>query len=207
MAGAAVLCVFLGSPALATPIDGFGIGEGALLDADSLLVAYDEESDSLFITDFGSNATLTDEEGQILSIDGTGLFLVLSIDGTGLFQGGSLQITGEIDELGFDSGVLLTGEATDFGFFDAGETRGGEVNDEFQLVFTITGGDAENVWDGQLAVRITNTGFFGTFGEDFVNNGDGITIAGQAIPLPGALWLMLGGLAVVAGGRRRRRSQ
>ncbi|MEM9386869.1 MAG: hypothetical protein AAGA68_17545 [Pseudomonadota bacterium] len=205
LTGSCLLAALLSVPAGAAPIDGFGIGDGALLDADALLVAYDNDSDSLFVTGLGnSTATLTDEEGTPLSIDGTGLFVVLSIDGTGILSGGSLQVSGSVDELGFESGVLLTGEATDFGFFEAGETRGGEDTDELQLVFTITGGDAAGLWDGQIAVRFTNTGFLGSFANDWVNDGDGITLVGQAIPVPGAVWLMLSGLAV-AGWRGRRR--
>lgn len=199
--GAALLSACFVAPAIASPIDGFGIGEGAQIDADSLLVAYDNNSDSLFITDLGGSATLTDGEGTPLSIDGTGLFVVLSIDGTGILFGGSLQLIGQVDELGFESGLLLTGEATEFGFVPTaeGETRS-EESDELQLVFAITGGDAQGLWDGQIAVRLNNTGFLGSFENDWVNDGDGITVAGQVIPLPGALWFMLGGLVLL--GRR-----
>ncbi len=199
---AAALTTFplLGRAAL---IEGFGIGEGPTVQVDSLLVAYDEADDGLFVLDLGSQGLLDGGDAGIWSIDGTGVNIILSIDGTGRLSGGTFQLSGVIDDLGYDSGTLITGEAVDFGF--AVSTGNGPLTDELQLVFAITGGDAAGLFDGTLAVSLTGTGFPGGWSLDWVNDGEGFSIAGNAIPLPGALTLMLGGLAGLGVFRRRRR--
>ena len=133
---AAALC--LSGTALAAPINGFGIADGPTIDIQSLLVAYDTDGESLFVVDLNSDGMIDTGDGTLLSIDGTGFNVILSIDGTGRLNGGSLELQGTVDELGFMSGTLLTAEAMDFGFFE-GEGGG---SDELQLIFSTTGGEA-----------------------------------------------------------------
>lgn len=200
---AATAAFTLSTPAAAALIDGFGIDVGPMLEIGSLLVAYDEADDGLFVLDLASGGTLDAGEAGVFGIDGTGVRVILGIDGTGRLQSGTFELDGVIADLGFDSGNLLVGEAVDFGW--AEDTDGnGPLTDELQIIFDITGGDAAELFGNRLAVRLTGSGFPGGWSSDWVNDGGGSTVAGTAIPLPGALLLMLGGLAGVGAVRRRR---
>ena len=62
----------------------------------------------------------------------TGVFdLSASIDSSGLFTSGSLNISGTVPTLGFNSGTLLTGNLTAFGFSNFG-------GDPLEFLFDVT---------------------------------------------------------------------
>ena len=91
-----------------------------VFDADSLVVAYDSDTDALFVVGV-NNVTLLlgTESGIINGLDGTGFRMNVnhpanSVEGAG--ASGSISITGEIPELGYTSGTLLTGDVIDFGW-------------------------------------------------------------------------------------------
>ena len=152
-----------------------------------------------FARELSTDGVSTPEE-----IDSGGFDLTAEIDDVGELVSGTLSITGTIASLGFESGTLLTGDLTDFGF----PTGGGSI---LEFTFDVTGGDLEAEYDGRSGGIIAGgTGFGGSFDSDFDNlmMGIGGTGTGSSntapIPEPGTLALLsaaLGGLAYV--GRRR----
>ncbi len=125
--------------------------------------------------------------------------LTSAIDASGMLTGGSLSIGGTILSLGFDSGTLLTGDLTAFGFRDTG-------GDPLEWVFNVTGGDAAGLYAaGPGGVIVTNSGFGGSFDVDFDNGGQGVGVANVGVvPLPGTMCLALFGLGMIAAVKRRR---
>lgn len=166
-------------------------------------VTYDPITDILDVTGFAQE--LDDGSGPALAIaDGT-FSLSATIDASGALSGGILAIGGTVASLGFDSGTLLTGDLTAFGFPDAG---GGPL----EFVFDVTGGDLASLYGDTPGGVILggNTGFAGSFAVGFDNLMSGIpgtgTGSSNAAPVPepatGALvGLALAGLGCL--GRRR----
>jgi hypothetical protein len=196
----------LSAATVADPIDDFDIADGPTFEVDELEIGYDSGVDLLSIDGTGrSSAGLDLGDGNLFSIDGTGFNIILSIDGTGRLNSGTFQLIGDVDELEL-SGVLLEGEATGFGFVPGEEEFGpqplppelfsdGLGDDEFQVIFDITGGQAANLFGESLALLLFNTGFAGSFDDDFMNNGSGGTFAGTAVPAPATPLLLLIGAA------------
>ena len=75
-------------------------------------------------------------------------------------------IGGTIASLGFSSGTLLTGDLTAFGFLNAG-------GDPLEFLFGVTGGDAASHFGPVVGIRLSNSGFTGTFASNFKNTGNG----------------------------------
>lgn len=125
--------------------------------------------------------------------------LTAAIDAAGNLTSGSLTISGSIASLGFNSGTLLTGDLTAFGFRDAG-------GNPLEFRFDVTGGDAAALYSPGLGgVILSETGFGGSFDADFDNQGASPGLANVAIvPLPGTLCLSLFGLGMIASVKRRR---
>ncbi len=195
----AIVCAFPLS-ARASLIDGFGIEDGPTLLTQSLLVAYDVDSDTLFIRGF--NASLDEGNGD-RSVEGTGVAVAVDLFfGRGGATLGTFQIAGTILSMGYDSGLLLSGEITNFGFPEFEESGGVDTN-ILQFAINITGGDAAGLFGNELAFLVNGTGFPGGFGADWVNDGNGSGLAGQLapVPLPATVWLMLCALAAL--GKRR----
>ena len=161
--------------------------------------------------DAGSNALSAD--GFALQLDAPGINAIAGglfdldavIDNAGNLVGGSFSIFGTIAGLGFNSGTLLTGNLTAFGFPDAG-------GNPLEFLFTVTGGDAAALFGADGGMILGQTGFGGDWGSDFDNLISGIPGTGQgsadtaAMPAsePGILFLQALGLAMLFLARRRR---
>jgi len=200
--------LLLGGSAHAALIPGFGLEEFPNFDADSLVVAYDSDTDALFVVGV-NNVTLLlgTESGIINGLDGTGFRMNVnnpanSVEGAG--ASGTISITGEIPELGYTSGTLLTGDVIDFGWVESGDA---DSPFELQLVFAITGGDSAELFGDTAAIGLTQTDFPGNWDSDWVNAGEGhsVTATYSPVPLPGALLLFGSGLLALA--RRRSRAK
>jgi len=123
--------------------------------------------------------------------------ITATIDELGNASGGALVIDGTIASLGFNSGTLLTGNLTAFGFPDAG-------GDPLEFLFDVTGGDAASLFGPVVGIKLSDSGFTGSFASNFKNNGNGKnTAAPPVVPEPGTFLLMLAGLGVLFGLRKR----
>jgi hypothetical protein len=165
-------------------------------------VTYDAASDAFvasgFALEIDDDGSVPPEEILIGTFD-----LSATIDATGTLIGGSLTIGGTVPTLGYNSGTLLTGTLTSFGFPNVG-------SDPFEFLFDATGGDAAPLYgSGPAGVILSGTGFDGDFSSDFDNlsigPGSGIAVANVGVvPLPAALWLFGSGLlGLTVLGRRR----
>ena len=164
-------------------------------------VNYDATGDVFTASGF---ALELDDDGSVPAeaiSDGT-FDLTANIDASGALNGGSFSIGGTVPSLGFNSGTLLTGSLTAFGFPDGG-------GDPLEFLFSVTGGDAAALYGGNDSIGgiilSGGTGFTGDFMMDF--SGDGTAVADVApVPLPAAVWLFGAGLLGLAGvGRNRDR--
>jgi len=133
------------------------------------------------------------------AITNGGYNITASIDELGNATDGSLTIEGTIAALGYTSGTLLTGDLTAFGFNASG--------DPLEFVFVVTGGDAADLFGPVVGIKLSDSGFTGTF-ADFENTGNGRNTVGPlATPEPGSILLMLTGLGVLFGLRKRSTSR
>jgi len=124
--------------------------------------------------------------------------LIAEIDDFGNLVSGSLTINGTAGGLGFNSGTLLTGTITEFGFDTALAP--------FEFVFDVTGGDAAGLWGSEPGgIILTGTGFGGSFGSDFSSAFAGTSDTGVVIPEP-STGLLFGVALLILGLSARRRA-
>ena len=165
---------------------------------------YNSASDAFVASGF---ALEIDDDGSVPAEPiASGTFdLTATIDNAGNLVGGTIAIGGTVASLGFNSGTLLTGTLTAFGFPNVG-------SDPFEFLFDVTGGDAAALYGGgsvPAGVILSGTGFGGDFNSDFDNlstgPGTGIAVANVgSVPIPAALWLFVSGLLGLTGMARRR---
>lgn len=160
-----------------------------------IFVEYDAASDVLLASGFA--LTLDDDGmGPAENIAGGSFELELSIDENGVFGGGTLEIGGTIASLGYNSGNLLSGTISDFGYAEDG-------SGVLDFLFEVSGGDAMALYAGLPTGGImTFTGFTGSWASSFTNGGTGNADVAP-VPVPAALWLLLSAIGAVAGLRRR----
>ena len=178
----------------------------ALLDAPNIFsanlgVQYGFALDTLTVS--GNASTLDDDGvGPAWNIDSTcctpSFILSATIDSAGIASGGSLTIGGTVAGLGFNSGTLLTGTLSSFGFPTAG-------GDPLEFLFDVTGGDAAGLFGTQFGVVLTGTGLPSTlFSTAFNNSREGEAVAAALVPIPAAVWLFGSGLLALTGIARRK---
>ena len=197
---AAVAGLLIGQTALAAPLglDLLPLGPGSDPDIFAGLgnVTYTAATDSLVVsaqpqTIFSGGASNGITAGL------SDFSLTATIDDFGNLVGGALSISGVVPALGFNSGTLLTGNLTNFGFGGAGSV--------LEWEFNVTGGDAAGLWGGQLGgVILGGSGFGGSWGSDFSASFTATADVG-IVPEPSTVLLLGIGLSGLAlRGRARR---
>jgi hypothetical protein len=197
--------LLLAGSAQAALIPGFGLGDFPNFDADQLVVAYDADTQNLFVIGVNDVTLQLGDESVINGLDGTGFRINVNHPANlleGAAPSGTISITGEIPDLGYTSGTLLTGDIVQFGWVESGDA---DSPYELQLVFAITGGDTAGLFGETAAIGLTQTDFPGGWDEDWVNAGEGHSVTADyaPVPLPGALLLFGSGLLGLATSRRR----
>lgn len=195
--------LFAANAARAALIPGFGLEAFPNFFADQLVVAYDVETDALFVVGVDNVTLELGDEAFINPIGGTGYKLSLTGPRESVHATGSLSITGEFPELGYTSGTLLTGDVIEFGWI---EPEDGASPYELQVVLAITGGDAAELFGPTMGIGLAQTAFPGNWDADWVNAGFGHSVTAEyaPVPVPGALVLFASGLLGLArlGARR-----
>lgn len=106
-----------------------------------------------------------------------------SIDNAGRVRGGTLIISGKIAGLGLQSGTLLTGNLSQFGFSPC-------PGDVFEFTFDVTGGDLASYFGPHAGVILdpVDSGFNGSFASNFSNTGYGVS---DTFPVPEPVSLVI----------------
>ncbi len=191
------LGVFVGLAGVGRPAEGALIGlvleDYPDITAGFLDVGYDATADQLVADGY---ALTLDDGGGSVGITGGTANVTAGIDASGTLSGGTVTVGGTIASLGFNSGVLLTGNLTQLGF----ATNGADL---LEFAFDVTGGDAAGLYGNVPAgIILAFGGFSGSFDVDFAGTGVG-TADIAPIPEPATLGLLLLGSASMI--RRRRR--
>jgi hypothetical protein len=148
----------------------------------------------------------TGDGPHAISVTGTYSLTAQINKATGQFLSGSFMIGGTIPTMpGINSGTLLTGTLTNFGFGNGG-------GDFFQFLANITGGDLAHYYPGKLGIQVdaNNSGFTGSFMTSFAS-ADSDTSSDNAsltvVPEPSTATVLCGGLACLTIAARRRRAR
>lgn len=153
----------LGIPTSSTDISAFGT------------VEFDTSSDVL---DIDMTAFLVNP-GASPIVSGS-LMIDAVVDDTGTASVGSLSITGTVPSLGFNSGTLLTGTLSQFGFTDAG----------LEILFDVNGGDATGLYPVS-AFAVVNFPFSRDFAQDFATSTGSTDVFSAVVPIPTPAGLLL----------------
>jgi hypothetical protein len=142
---------------------------------------------------------------QAISVTGTYNLTAQINKATGQFISGSFTIGGTIPTIsGANSGTLLTGTLTNFGFGNSG-------GDFFQFLANITGGDLAHYYPGKLGIQVdaNNSGFTGSFMTSFASAASDTSTDNASmtvVPEPSTAMLIIGGLACFGFAARRNRA-
>ena len=161
-------------------------------------VNYNAGADTLTVTAIAGAVNNMDAFNVVnQAISGGTLSLTANIDGTGALLGGSFTVGGTIAAFGFNSGTLLTGTLTAFGFPNVAPGA-------LEFLFTATGGDAQALYggDGAIVIGITN-GYAGNWNNNFSASFSAPGDIGTVVPEPGTFALLALGVAGLAWHRRR----
>lgn len=168
--------------------------------SDFITVSYNASSKT-FTAQYGSPETL--DTDKITSHDSdiiNGSFTITAaVNNSGQATSGTLTIDGTIPSRGYNSGTLLTGTLTQFGYQNP---PGGQV---FDFIFTVTGGDMASLYGSKAGVNLSYVGndFKGVFTSNFSNTGMGETDT-FSVPEPASMMVLAGGLLCAAIRRRRK---
>jgi len=163
--------------------------------------------------------TIAMSGNQTLDAYGTGLdfitggsySLVANFDGTGSFIDGTVTALGTAsvsNDPNFQSGTIVTGDLTDFGFGGTGSAG------TLDFYFDNVGGDFAPFYGGYAGIVVTTTsltpatGNWDTGGLDFQADFSASSAnVNTVVPIPAAAWLFGSGLLGLAGMARRRRRE
>jgi len=169
--------------------------------------SYSAIDDLLTITGAALSFRAEDNTQKNIDTPNYNFNLTANIDDSGTFLGGVFEITGTVAELGYNSGSLLTGSLTAFGFESGSET--------LEFTFDATGGDSYSRYleDAYYVggMVLSNTGFnSGDFTQDWSASEQDSKIDTSvisAVPEPSSYLLMGLGLVMLSGFVRRQNSK
>lgn len=173
-------------------------------------VAYDAGADRLTVNGLAQSV----DPGGVrppVALGRATFALNAAVGATGDLAGGNVVITGK---LGGDGPMqtLLTGTLSDLQFpvppWGENDSPSGTF-DPLDFMVQPKGGALASLFPPDTALRITGSGFIGSWGYSFTNRPDNGSASGEAVvvaPLPGAVWLLGSGLALIVGLGRVRRS-
>jgi hypothetical protein len=192
IAGAVAGLTLLASAAQAAPLN-LVLAPVPDIRAANVIVAYDSFTDTL--TASGSPIEYRDgvppEPEQFLP---SSFALTATINGSGVASAANFNVFGTV---GGVSTLLLSGNpSTAFGF---------NSNGVLEFLFTVNGGSLASAYGGvgsQAAMIMSRSGFTGDWNQDFDSQLSDVDI-GKQVPAPATLPLLVAGLGVLFGLRRR----
>jgi hypothetical protein len=173
-------------------------------------VAYDAGSDRLTVNGLAQSV----DRGGVsppVALGRATFALNATVGARGDLAGGNVVINGKLGGNG-PMQTLLTGglSAMQFPLPPWGENDSpAGTFDPIDFMVQPKGGALASLFPPDSALRITGSGFIGSWGYSFSNRPDSGSVTGEAVvvaPLPGAVWLLGSGLALIVGLGRVRRS-
>ena len=170
-------------------------------DITSGFIDLDYNSSTNELTAVGEAITLS-LDPDVYSIEGITSFygefnLIANIDENGELTTGSFNIFGEISDLNFTSGLLLSGSLSFLGFENNSPT--------LNFLFNVTGGDAKDLYGGIGGIILGFTQFK-NWNENF-DTTSASADTGVPVPEPTSIWLLGSALVGFAGLARRKQKK